>query len=70
VSNSKKACFIHPFYFNKLVLEPGSVDQERSTMAKKKKKKKKKKKRKKGRKKREMLKKKNMVSLDIYFKES
>jgi hypothetical protein len=51
VSNSKKAYFIHPFYFNKLVLEPGSVDQERSTMAKKKKKKKKKKKEKKEEKK-------------------
>jgi hypothetical protein len=46
-----------------VVSESGSVDQERSTMAKKKKKKKKKKKR-------EMLKKKNMVSLDIYFKEN
>jgi hypothetical protein len=45
-----------------VVSEPGSVDQERSTMAKKKKKKKKKK--------REMLKKKNMVSLDVYFKEN
>jgi hypothetical protein len=44
-----------------VVSNPGSVDQERSTMAKKKKKKKKKKK--------EMLKKKNIMSLDIYFKE-
>jgi hypothetical protein len=64
VSNSKKTYFIHPFAFNKLVSEPGSVDQERSSMAKKKKKKKKKKRKK------EMLKKKNMVSLDIYFKEN
>jgi hypothetical protein len=43
VSNIKKAYFIHPFSFNKLVSKSGSVDQERSTMAKKKKKKKKKK---------------------------
>jgi Reverse transcriptase (RNA-dependent DNA polymerase) len=47
VSNSKKTCFIYPFSFNKLVSEPGSVDQERPTMAKKKKKNKKKKKKKK-----------------------
>jgi hypothetical protein len=58
VSNRNKAYFIHPFSFNKVISKPGSVDQERSTMAKKKKKKK------------EMLKKKNMVSLDIYFKDS
>jgi hypothetical protein len=58
VSNRNKAYFIHPFSFNKVVSEPSSIDQERSTMAKKKKKK------------REMMKKKNMVSLDIYFKES
>jgi hypothetical protein len=48
-----------------VVSEPGSIDQERSAMAKKKKKKKKKK-----RKKRDVEEKKNMVSLDIYFKES
>jgi hypothetical protein len=50
VSNSKKAYFIHLFSFNKVVSEPGLVDQERPAMAKKKKKKKKEKK--------EMLKKK------------
>jgi hypothetical protein len=50
VSNSKKTYFFHPFSFNKVVSEPGSIDQERSTMAKKNKKKKKKKKRKKRKK--------------------
>jgi hypothetical protein len=65
VSNSKKTYFIHLFSFNKVVSEPGSVDQERPDMAKKKKKKKEKKEEK-----NRCRRKKNMVSLDIYFKES
>jgi enterochelin esterase-like enzyme len=62
VTNIKKAYFIHPFSFNKVVSESGSVDQERPAMAKKKKKKKKRKKR--------DVEEKKMVSLNIYFKES
>jgi hypothetical protein len=48
-----------PFSFNKVVSEPGSVDQERPAMVKKKKKKE-----------RCRKKEKNMVSLDVCFKES
>jgi enterochelin esterase-like enzyme len=47
VFNSKKIYFIHPFFFNKVVSESGSVDQEKPAMAKKKRKKKKKKKKRK-----------------------
>jgi hypothetical protein len=39
VSNKNKFYFIHRYFFNKVISELGSVDQERSTMAKKKKKK-------------------------------
>jgi hypothetical protein len=46
VSNRNKSYFYLPFSFNKLVSKLGSVDQEKSTMAKKKKKKKKKKRKK------------------------
>jgi hypothetical protein len=57
-----------------LVSELGSVDQERPTMAKKKKKKRRRKKRRKRKRRRKEEKKrvveKNMVSLDVCFKES